>query len=135
MADAIYPKYKRNLMIANTAVDLNANTGAAVKVALVQGGYTYSDLHEDFADLSNLTEFSGTTGGTVYANGTFDMADVTFPSVAAGPAVTAVVLYRWNSTDANSPLVAYLDSLTGLPVTPNGGDITIQWDSLGIFTL
>ncbi len=26
-------------------------------------------------------------------------------------------------------LVAYIDSATGLPVIPNGGDITITWDS------
>jgi hypothetical protein len=33
-------------------------------------------------------------------------------------------------------LVAYLDTgVTGLPVTPNGGDITISWHASGIFQL
>lgn len=28
-----------------------------------------------------------------------------------------------------SPLIAFIDTATGLPVTPNGGDITVAWDS------
>lgn len=28
-----------------------------------------------------------------------------------------------------SPLLAYIDTATGLPVTPNGADITVAWDS------
>ncbi len=26
-------------------------------------------------------------------------------------------------------LIAYIDTATGMPVTPNGGDITIAWDN------
>ena len=29
----------------------------------------------------------------------------------------------------------FFSSLTGLPVTPNGGDITVTWNASGIFTL
>jgi hypothetical protein len=33
-------------------------------------------------------------------------------------------------------LVAYIDSsVTGLPVTPNGGNIGITWNASGIFAL
>ena len=31
--------------------------------------------------------------------------------------------------------VAPQRTATGSPVTPNGGDITVQWDAAGIFTL
>ena len=31
-------------------------------------------------------------------------------------------------TESTSNLIAYMDTgMTGLPVTPNGGDITVQW--------
>ena len=47
------------------------------------------------------------------------------------------MIYRKNS-GANTTwrLALYLDtSQTGLPVTPNGGDITVTWNASGIFTI
>ena len=69
-------------------------------------------------------------------NGTFDGTDLTFTSVT-GATVEALVLYRKNGgANTTWPLIAYIDtSVTGLPVTPNGGAITITWSASGIFTL
>jgi hypothetical protein len=75
------------------------------------------------------------TVGSVSA-GTFDGANVTYTAVS-GATVEALVIYRHNS-GANTTwrLVAYIDtSVTGLPVTPNGGDISITWNASGIFTI
>lgn len=37
---------------------------------------------------------------------------------------------------ATDALICYIDSASsGLPVTPNGGDIVISWSASGIFTL
>ena len=60
--------------------------------------------------------------------GVADAADVTFTAVT-GATVEAVVLYQDTGVAATSPLIAYIDTATGLPVTPGGGDIIIQWDS------
>jgi hypothetical protein len=47
-----------------------------------------------------------------------------------------MVIYVDTGTAATSPLVAYIDSgVTGLPVTPNGGNISITWNASGIFAL
>jgi ApbE superfamily uncharacterized protein (UPF0280 family) len=70
---------------------------------------------------------SGMAGKTV-TFGVADANDVTFTAVS-GTSVEALVLYKWSGTDAGSRLIAYIDTATGLPVTPNGGDITVQWDS------
>ena len=32
-------------------------------------------------------------------------------------------------TDSTSPLIAFIDTATGLPITPNGGDIIVTWDN------
>jgi hypothetical protein len=46
------------------------------------------------------------------------------------------VIYVDTGTAATSPLVAYIDTgVTGLPVTPNGGNITVTWNASGIFAL
>ena len=41
----------------------------------------------------------------------------------------ALLIYKDTGTEATSPLIAYIDTATGLPVTPNGGNITVTWDN------
>jgi hypothetical protein len=76
-----------------------------------------------------------TIGSKTFTNGVFDGADVTFTAVT-GSSVEALIIYVDTGVAATSPLVAYIDtSVTGLPVTPNGGNIAITWNASGIFAL
>lgn len=59
--------------------------------------------------------------------GAADAADVTFPSVV-GATSQAIMLVKHTGADATDTLIAYIDTATGLPITPNGGDIIIVWD-------
>ena len=134
MANAIYPKYKETILGAGTNTNLLTGT---VKVALVDTGvYTYSAAHQFLTSLTGVVGTAGTIGATKsVTNGVFDGADVTYTAVT-GNSVEALVIYVDTGSSATSPLVAYLDtSVTGLPVTPNGGDITITWSGSGIFSL
>ena len=134
MANAIYPKYKEALLGAGANVSLTAGT---VKAALVdKGTYTYNTAHDFFDDVSGVVGTPGTIGATkTVTNGVFDGADVTYTAVS-GATVEALIFYIDTGTPGTSRLVAYLDTgQTGLPVTPNGGNITITWDAAGIFTL
>lgn len=69
-------------------------------------------------------------GGKSAAAGIADANDVVFSAVS-GPTVGAVLLLRSTATANASdwPLIAYIDTATGLPVGPNGGDLTVQWDN------
>ena len=70
------------------------------------------------------------SGYGVQTNGAVDADDATFTSVAAGTAAKAILIYKYvDATPGNCPVIAYLDSATGLPITPNGGDIIITWDN------
>lgn len=60
--------------------------------------------------------------------GVADAADVTFASVS-GDQSEALVVYQDTGVEGTSRLIAYIDTATGLPVTPNGGDISVTWDS------
>ena len=46
-----------------------------------------------------------------------------------GASIEAIVLYKDTGTDATSPLIASIATATGLPITPNGGDIIVTWDN------
>ena len=133
MANAIYPKYKEALLNGSANTDMSSGT---VKVALVDTGtYTYNSAHDFLDDVSGRVGTDQTLGTKTFTNGTFDAANSTWTAVS-GSTAEALVIYIDTGTAGTSRLVAYLDTgITGLPVTPNGGDITVTWDAAGIFTL
>lgn len=138
MANAIYPKWKEALLQNSADSDLDGTDTTGVWAALIDTGtYTYSAAHQYYSDLSGIIGTPVEVGATKsYTSGTFDGANVTFTAVT-GNTAEAIVLYRKNA-GANTTwrLISYQDAnVTGLPVTPNGGDITITWDAAGIFTL
>ncbi len=60
--------------------------------------------------------------------GAADADDVTFQSVS-GASVEALLLYKQGVPETNGNLIAWIDVATGLPITPNGGDIIVTWDN------
>lgn len=141
MANALYPIWKSNLLkgTANTDLDNDDATDGPFCALVDTGTYTYSAAHDFYNDLSGIVgtdqRISTPTVDSV-AQATFDGDNLTYSSVT-GNTVEALVIYRKNS-GANTTwyLVAYIDtSVTGLPVTPNGGDITVSWNASGIFSL
>ena len=102
-----------------------------VKVLLVDtGAYTpHTAVHQYLADIPISARIAGPVTLTAKATtgGAADGADVTFANVS-GPSIEAIVIYVDTGTEATSPLIAYIDTATGLPITPNGGDIIATWD-------
>ena len=133
MANAIYPKWKEALWLQSA--NSNANTGT-VKVALVDTGtYTYSAAHEFYSSVTGVVGTPQTIGTKTFTNGVFDGGDVTFPTVA-GNSAEALVIYIDTGSAATSRLIAFIDTgVTGLPVTPNSGDISVTWNASGILAL
>lgn len=140
MANAIYPKWKAALLqnLADSDLDGSGTTGVYAALYDVGVGGAYDAADEFYSDLS-----AGIVGTPVeigvtksYTSGVFDGADVTFTSVS-GAQCEAIVIYRKNAgADTTWRLVAYLDTnITNLPVTPNGGNISVAWNASGIFAL
>lgn len=132
MANALYPKAKEGLLGA-----LNLVTGTVRAVLVDTGTYTYSATHQYLSSVPAGSRIgtAQTLATKTVLNGTFDAADITFPSVPLGDAAEAILIYVDTGTESTSPLVAFIDTATGLPVTPNGGSITVTWPSNGIFIL
>lgn len=135
MASVIYPTAK-SLMLApgtlgttsGTAIDLIDDN---IKVLLIDtADYTYSaahDFHNDVAGAAIVATSANLAGKSVTA-GVFDATDITFSTVT-GDVCEAIIIYKDTGTSATSPLIAYIDSGSGLPVTPAGGNIDIVWDN------
>ena len=108
-----------------------------IKCVLVDNGaYTVNlALHEFLSDIpagARLATSANFTGKNS-ANGACDADDVTWPAVTATSG-ESVAVYKDTGNAATSPLLCYVDTATGLPVVPNGGDIIIIWDN-GIYKI
>ena len=133
MANALYAKGKEKLLSSTNAISLDTDT---IKVALVKNDYAQNLATDEW-----YTSISASVVGTpitltskTITNGVFDAADVTWSAVASGSTFEAVVIYKDTGTAGTSPLLAYIDTITGFPLASNGGDITVQWDS-GIYKI
>jgi len=126
MANAIYPSAKQAFLSAG--INLTSDT---VKAVLVDtGAYTYSASHANLSDIPAPARIatSGALASKTITNGVFDAADTTITAVT-GSTVEAIAIFKDTGTATTSSLIAYLDTGTGFPFTPNGGDCVISWDS------
>lgn len=132
MANAAYPSFKALLL----GGDFDADT-ASIKAVLVDTGvYTYSSAHDYLADIAEAARIATSAALTnvTKTSGQLNADDPTITYVS-GNSVEAVVLYKDTGDAATSPLLVYLDTgVTGLPLTPNGGDVTLTWGAY-IFSL
>jgi len=128
MANALYAKGKQKLLSSTSAISLDTDT---IKAALVSNAYAQNLSTDEF--YSSVSAYvlgtPQTLTGVSVTNGIFDAADPTFAAVTAGSTVEAVVIYKDTGVAGTSPLLAYIDTVTGFPLATNGGDITIQWDN------
>lgn len=106
--------------------------GDDIKCVLIDSAdYTVSIDADDFlADITAVgrVSTSGNFASKTSTLGVADAADVTLSAVS-GDESEALVIYQDTGNEATSILIAYIDTATGLPVTPSGGDIEIRWDS------
>lgn len=125
MASALYPKWKEQLIQAgaNTAL-----TGDIRVILIDTADYTYSAVHDFLDDVAAISRVGTATAlaTKTYTDGVFDAADTVMTSVTGDPSEALILFHEGGATDATRRLVAYIDGFT---VTPNGGNITLQWDS------
>ena len=135
MANKVYPKFKKALLDGNAPDLLTAD----VKIALIDlGAYAYSDAHEFLSDIAGGAMVATTPALANKAVGdlaAFDSDDPTFADVS-GNHSEAIVGFVDTGVAGTSRLIFFQDTgVTGLPITPNGGDITIAVDAGGWFVL
>jgi len=135
MTNQLYPKWKELLLQADALGDLDGDIRA---ILIDTGDYTYSSTHDFLDDVATISRVATTTAGLgskTFTNGAFDAANFTWASVS-GDECEAIILFRSGAAESSSALIAYYDSaITGMPVTPNSGDINVTVAGSGFFTL
>ncbi len=124
MGNILYPKGKEHIL--NGDVDFDTDT---IKVGLLKLTHTYSSAHEYYDDVS--ADIVGTPvalASRTISLGVFDAGNTTLDTVA-GDEVGYILLYKDTGTASTSLLIALYDSGANLPITPNGFDLVIKYDS------
>jgi hypothetical protein len=112
---------------------------AVFKVDLVDSAdYTVNLATHQFRSsiaVAGREESSAALSSVTITAGVFDAADITF-TAAAGDPCEALVIYQSSAVgggadvaDTAQRLVGYIDTATGLPVTLNGGNVSVTWDN------
>lgn len=124
MPNAIYPKAKEQFLQAGINL-ISAN----VRVALIDlGVYTYSATHEFLSQVTGVVATSPLVSAKSATDGNFASLNTVTFSLVSGTTAEALILYVDTGTASTSRLVAFFDTgVTGLPITPNGGDISLAF--------
>lgn len=136
MANKAYVKSKKLLLDGD--IDLLVDD---IRVILVDtADYTLDETNHDFLDdvpAAARVAVSGSLTGKSTTGGVFDASDTVFSAVSGDPS-EALIIYKHTGTASTSPLIVYLDTgYSGLPITPNGGDINLLFpnDANKIFAI
>lgn len=135
MANALYNTYKEGLL--GKVFDMDTDV---IKASLVDAAdYTFSAAHDEYSGgsrdvaLAAIVAESGALGTPTITNGTFDTDNFTWSAVTGDQAEDIII---WDDTLTNDRLCAFFDTgMTGMPVTPNGGDINVTVNGSGWYTL
>ena len=99
----------------------------------------FIDEADDVPDIANDEDLDDRVGAAIVGTsanmaseacvaGVCDAADITVATVS-GDEFESIDLYEETGTATTSWLICNIDTATGLPCTPNGGDITVAWDA------
>ena len=127
MSNALYDKGREGF--AGGAIDWDTDN---IKLVLIDtADYTVNlATHDNLDDIPAAARVatSGNLASKTVAAGVADAADLTLSAVTGDPS-EALAIYKDTGTESTSRLIAYIDTATNLPITPNGGDINVVFDS------
>ncbi len=133
MANSLFAKGREAFLEGSIAA-----LSDTLKLSLLTTTYTPNLSTDQFYGIAvpggAITAAGVTLTSVTGAAGTLSAANVTFTSVS-GTASSYLCLYKDTGVANTSPLIGLIDTATGLPVTPNGGNIVVAWSGGQIFTL
>ena len=127
MANALYDKGREGFLDGSIDWDTNNIKFVFVDEADDTIDLAVDDNLDDRAVASRVATSANLSGKTV-TNGVADHADETIAAVS-GDQFESIDWYKDTGTESTSRLICNVDTATGLPATPSGGDITVRPDN------
>jgi hypothetical protein len=128
MANGLYDKGRE--AFGNAGVNWGSDT---IKCILVDtGAYTPNLATDQFLNIIAGGAIIGTAvtlASKTNTAGVMDAADISFTGLSSAPTIEALVIYKDTGSSATSPLIAYIDTATGLPVAALATQVDVTWDN------
>ena len=124
MTNAVLPKTKQAMLDAILA--LGTLEAQLVDTAL----YTYSAAHQFLSDIPAGARVGSAVAltGVTTTDGVLDANDPTF-TLSAPPSIEGLALVVNTGNPATSPILAWIDAATGLPVAAGSTGGTVAWSN------
>lgn len=133
-ANALYDLGREGFLAAEIDWDT-----AVIKVDLIDtGAYTIDLATHKFRSsvaAGSRIASSAALGSKTVAAGVADAADITYTALT-GVSIELILIYQSSAVgggadvaDTAQRLIAAIDTATGLPFTPSGGDVSVTWDN------
>lgn len=140
MANFAFDQQRNNMWGAGTRIDYDTDT---IRAMFVDHADDTPVVADDFIDdiasaarvpaIASCPALASVTIGVV-AVGALDAAD-TVVSTLSGDQSESLILFKDTGVEGTSALGLRWDTATGLPLTPNGANVTIVWAAGGIGTI
>lgn len=138
MANALYDPGREGHLLGEIDWDT-----AVIKTALVRltagGAPVFTASHKFVSDLTATHTLAATSAALASKTGTSGVANagnVTFTAVTANVNNHVLIIFQSSAVTGGADvantaqrLIAWIDTGTNIPVVPNGGDITVSWDT------
>lgn len=127
MANTLYDGARKRFLEADIHWLTDTMKVRLISTASYAPNFTTHQFLSDIPGASRIGPEVTLTGKST-DGGAADANDATFASVS-GAQVNSILIYKDTGVEGTSPLIAWIDTATGLPITPNGGDIIVTWDN------
>jgi hypothetical protein len=129
MANALFDKGREKFLTGS--ISWSSDT---IKFYLVRSYTVNLTTHEFLSDVTGggggtIVSTTAALGSKTTTAGVAAAADTLFSSVSAGAACPYLIIAKDTGVAGTSPLIAYIDTASGLPVTPNGANINLIFDT------
>lgn len=129
MPNALYDKGREGFLDGSIDWDSDDIKAVLVDTALYTVDLANDEFLSDIPAGAQVAISSNFTNKTKTA-GVADADNITFSAVT-GASIEAMAIFADTGVAATSRLIGWIDTITGLPLTPSGADIQIQWDNGG----
>ncbi len=134
MANAFFDSAGERLLAGTDDLSSDAMTVVLIDTADDDPAVATDDFYDDIAAGARVA--AGALDSLTTTDGAFDSADEVLSSVTGDQSEEVLLYINTGGADSTDPLYAVYDTFSaGMPVTPNGGDITIAPHSSGWFAV
>ncbi len=133
MANNVYTSFKSRLLTPGVNLMTANLKGLLVSVTSGTANFPYGSNDEFVSSIPTAAIVATGVALTNKSiqNGQLLAAPLVFPTVSpvGSQVAEALVLYIDTGVNGTSPLFMWMNQQTGLPVVPNGSNITVNWPS------